>query len=74
MGGGWGGGIFDSTLFLGGLDFSRSNKEGVFFVAGRGVLKNLKIRGSAWVSWLALFCECFILNIFRRIPLKAWYF
>ena len=45
-----------------------------FFVAGRrrGYSKPLKIRGSAWVSRHASFCECFILNIFRGISLNAW--
>ena len=47
-----------------------------YFVAGRGGgdSKNLKIRGSAWVSRPALVCECFILNTFRGISLNAWYF
>ena len=48
----------------------------MFFFCGRaeggGYSKTLKIRGSAWVSRPALFCECFILNNFRGISPNAW--
>ena len=60
---------FRFRAFFGWFDLSRSYKEIYIFlwVGGGGYSKNLKIRGSAWVSRPALFCECFFLKSFFKI-------